>query len=188
MASFEENDVKIIVGAFGDLEGRELRKREEQGRRSYLKDDSKRKSKWGIGCLKEIGLGLIGFGVIFTLVGLFLFYDRSFVAIGNILFLSGVTLTTGVMSTLQFFFFMKRQNFKGSASFAVGFFLIMIGWPVLGMIGEIYGLFVLFSGFWPAFAVFLRKLPIIGGLFRQSSVSSLFQRNYRVNMGKRIPV
>ncbi|XP_059289368.1 uncharacterized protein LOC132042875 [Lycium ferocissimum] len=79
MATFEENDVKIIVGAFGDLEGRELRKREEQGRRSYLKeDDSKRKSKWGIGCLKEIGLGLIGFGVIFTLVGLFLFYDRSF--------------------------------------------------------------------------------------------------------------
>ncbi|XP_060169185.1 vesicle transport protein GOT1-like [Lycium barbarum] len=143
MASFEENDVKIIVGAFGDLDGQELRKREEQGRRSYLKeDDSKRKSKRGIGCLKEIGLGLIGFGVMFTLVGVFLFYDRSFVAIGNILFLSGVTLTTGVMSTLQFF--MKRRNFKGSASFSVGFFLIMMGWPVLGLIGEIYGLFLLF--------------------------------------------
>ncbi|KAK4372309.1 hypothetical protein RND71_007693 [Anisodus tanguticus] len=89
----------------------------------------------------EIGFGLTGLGVTFTLVGVFLFFDKSFVAIGN-----------------------------GSASFAVGFFLIMLGWPVLGMIGEIYGLFVMFSGFW--FTVFLRKLPIIGGLFRQSSVSA----------------
>ncbi|CAN4126012.1 unnamed protein product [Withania somnifera] len=144
MVSFEESDVKIIVGAFGNhLAGQDYSRREEQERRSYFKeDDSKRKPKREIGCLKDIGLGLIGFGVIFTLVGSFFFFDRGFIVFGNILFLSGVTLTKGVMSTLKLL--MKQQNFKGSASFAVGFFLIMMGWPVLGMFGEIYGLFVLF--------------------------------------------
>ncbi|XP_009766623.1 vesicle transport protein GOT1-like [Nicotiana sylvestris] len=187
MVSFEETDVKIIMGAFGNhLEGQDHRRREEQGRKSSLdEDDSKRKPKRGIGCLKEIGLGLIGFGVMFTLLGVFLFFERSFVAIGNILLLSGVTLTIGVMSTLQIF--IKRQNFKGSASFAVGFVLIMLGWPVLGMIWETCGLLVLFSGFWPTVAVFLRKLPIVGGIFRQSSVFLFFPRN-RVNMGKRMPI
>lgn len=34
----------------------------------------------------EIGLGLIGFGVMFTLLGVFLFFERSFVAIGNVRF------------------------------------------------------------------------------------------------------
>ncbi|KAL7203967.1 hypothetical protein ACSBR2_017098 [Camellia fascicularis] len=65
------------------------------------------------------------FGIIFTFVGILLFFDKGFLAMGNILFLSGVTLTIGVKSTLQFF--MKCQNFKGSVSFGVGFFFVLIG-------------------------------------------------------------
>ncbi|GFY90360.1 Got1/Sft2-like vescicle transport protein family [Actinidia rufa] len=101
---------------------------------------------------------------------------------GNILFLSGVTLTIGVKSTLQFF--MKRQNFKGSVSFGVGFFFVLIGWPMIGMIVETYGFIVLFSGFWPTLAVFLQRLPIVGWVFRQPFVTSLFERN----RGRRVPV
>ncbi|KAF5952718.1 hypothetical protein HYC85_010662 [Camellia sinensis] len=119
----------------------------------------------------EIGLGLTGFGIIFTFVGILLFFDKGFLAMGNILFLSGVTLTIGVKSTLQFF--MKRQNFKGSVSFGVGFFFVLIGWPMIGMIVETYGFIVLFSGFWPTLAVFLQRLPLVGWVFQQPFVTSI---------------
>ncbi|THG06276.1 hypothetical protein TEA_006051 [Camellia sinensis var. sinensis] len=119
----------------------------------------------------EIGLGLTGFGIIFTFVGILLFFDKGFLAMGNILFLSGVTLTIGVKSTLQFF--MKRQNFKGSVSFGVGFFFVLIGWPMIGMIVETYGFIVLFSGFWPTLAVFLQRLPLVGWVFQQPFVTSV---------------
>ncbi|WOL17316.1 hypothetical protein Cni_G26107 [Canna indica] len=61
---------------------------------------------------------------------------------GNILFLSGVMLTIGLKSTMQFF--AKPKNYKGTISFGVGFFLVLIGWPVIGMIMESYGFIILF--------------------------------------------
>lgn len=93
-------------------------------------------------------------------------------SLNQILFFSGVTLTIGFKSSMQFF--MKRQNFKvtdwdtlpllldiscmfffpltifftllvqGTISFGVGFFFVIIGWPIIGMILEAYGFIVLF--------------------------------------------
>ncbi|XP_057765096.1 vesicle transport protein GOT1-like isoform X1 [Salvia miltiorrhiza] len=120
---------------------------------------------------KKIGLGLTGFGVFFSFLGIIFFFDKGLLAMGNILFFSGVTLTIGLKSSAQFF--MKRSNFKGTVSFGVGFFLVIIGWPILGMIVEAYGFVVLFSGFWPTLAVFLQKMPIIGWLFQQPFVRSV---------------
>lgn len=94
--------------------------------------------------------------------------------LNQILFLSGVMLTIGLKSSLQFF--MKPSNYKvlfalcllalklvphahfpflftslchviivqGTISFGVGFFFVIVGWPVLGMILEAYGFIVLF--------------------------------------------
>ncbi|KAL0436741.1 UNVERIFIED_CONTAM: Vesicle transport protein GOT1 [Sesamum radiatum] len=120
---------------------------------------------------KKIGLGLTGFGVFFSFLGIIFFFDKGLLAMGNILFFSGVTLTIGLKSSMQFF--MKRSNFKGTVSFGVGFFLVIIGWPIIGMIIEAYGFVVLFSGFWPTLAVFLQKMPVIGWLFQQPFVRSI---------------
>ncbi|KAG6401280.1 hypothetical protein SASPL_138131 [Salvia splendens] len=92
---------------------------------------------------KKIGLGLTGFGVFFSFLGIIFFFDKGLLAMGN-----------------------------GTISFGVGFFLVIIGWPILGMIVEAYGFIVLFSGFWPTLAVFLQKMPIIGWLFQQPFVRS----------------
>ncbi|KAI7995759.1 Vesicle transport protein GOT1 [Camellia lanceoleosa] len=131
---------------------------------------------------KKIGLGLTAFGILFSFLGIILFFDKGLLAMGNILFLSGVTITIGPKSSMQFF--TKRSNFKGTISFGVGFFLVVIGWPVLGMVLEAYGFIVLFSGFWPTLSVFVQKIPIIGWVFQQPFVRSFLDR-YR---GKRVPV
>ncbi|KAL0369928.1 UNVERIFIED_CONTAM: Vesicle transport protein GOT1 [Sesamum angustifolium] len=78
----------------------------------------------------------------------------------------------------------EMNDRKRTVSFGVGFFLVIIGWPIIGMIVEAYGFVVLFSGFWPTLAVFLQKMPVIGWLFQQPFVRSFFDR-YR---GKRVPV
>ncbi|VAI08516.1 unnamed protein product [Triticum turgidum subsp. durum] len=104
-------------------------------------------------------------------------YDTS-----EILFLSGLGLTIGLKSTMQFF--TKPKNYKGTISFGAGFFLVLIGWPFFGMLLEAYGFIVLFSGFWPTLAVFLQRIPILGWIFQQPFVTSFLDR-YR---GKRVPV
>jgi len=53
---------------------------------------------------KKIGIGLTGFGVLFSFLGVIFFFDKGLLAMGNILFLSGLALTIGVKSTLQFFY------------------------------------------------------------------------------------
>ncbi|XP_057250607.1 vesicle transport protein GOT1 [Beta vulgaris subsp. vulgaris] len=100
------------------------------------------------------------------------------------LFLSFVwcALTIGLKSTLGFF--TKPQNFKGTVSFGAGFFFVIIGWPIIGMILELYGFIVLFSGFWPTLAVFLQRIPILGWVLQHPIFRSLIDR-YR---GKRVPV
>ncbi|KAG2394380.1 Vesicle transport protein [Vigna angularis] len=116
----------------------------------------------------EIGLGLTGFGIFFSFLGVMFFFDKGLLAMGNILFVSGVSLTIGLKSTMQFF--MKRSNFKGTISFGIGFIILILGWPILGMIVESYGFIVLFSGFWPTLAVFIQKIPVlvIGSIQRQT--------------------
>ncbi|KAK4408648.1 Vesicle transport protein GOT1 [Sesamum angolense] len=69
---------------------------------------------------------------------------------GNILFFSGVTLTIGLKSSMQFF--MKRSNFKVSLLTK--------------------DLLLPYCGFWPTLAVFLQKMPVIGWLFQQPFVRS----------------
>lgn len=131
---------------------------------------------------KKIGIGLTGFGVLFSFLGVIFFFDKGLLAMGNILFLSGLALTIGVKSTLQFF--MKRQNYKGTVSFIIGFLLVLVGWALFGMILEAYGFIALFSGFWPTVVVFLQRIPVIGWIFQQPFLVSLFSRSRQ----RRVPV
>lgn len=123
---------------------------------------------------KKIGIGLTGFGVLFTVLGVIFFFDKGLLAMGNILFLSGLALTIGLKSTISFF--LKRSNYKGSISFLVGFLLVIVGWAFFGMIIEAYGFVVLFSGFMPTAVVFLSRVPVIGWFFQQPFFFSFFDR------------
>jgi hypothetical protein len=68
----------------------------------------------------------------------------------------------GFERTFRFFF--QRYKLKSTALFFGGILLVLIGWPIIGMIIEFYGFFLLFGGFIPIVINFLRRLPIIGSI------------------------
>lgn len=113
---------------------------------------------------KKVGLGLIGFGILFSFLAMILFFDRGLLALGNILWLTGVTLLLGFRSMIQLF--TNKMNYKGSVSFLLGIFFIFVRWPIVGIAMELYGCLVLFGGFWPTVQVFLYQIPIVGWLLQ----------------------
>ncbi|KAL8491893.1 hypothetical protein ACS0TY_023475 [Phlomoides rotata] len=145
---------------------------------------------------KKVGLGLIGFGIFFTFLAIILFFDRGLLALGNvrhfcysvsllslpptqgiyfhvspclhlchqIFWLTGVAILLGWRSTLQLF--TNRRNYKGSVSFLLGIFFIFVRWPIVGILVEIYGCFVLFGGFWPTIKAFLYQIPVFGWILQ----------------------
>ncbi|XP_008791740.1 vesicle transport protein GOT1 [Phoenix dactylifera] len=114
--------------------------------------------------LKKVGIGLIGFGILFSFLGVILFFDRGLLALGNLFCLSGVGVLLGWQSTWQLF--TKKMYYKGSIPFLVGLFLIFVRWPITGIILEMCGSIVLFSGFWPSIKVFLSQIPVMGWLLQ----------------------
>jgi len=81
-------------------------------------------------------------------------------AMGNILFLIGLTLIIGIQKT--FAFFARRQKIKGTAAFAVGICLILMRWAFIGFLVELYGIFVLFGDFFATIAGFVYNVPYVG--------------------------
>ncbi|KAK2641744.1 hypothetical protein Ddye_023507 [Dipteronia dyeriana] len=113
---------------------------------------------------KKIGLGLIGFGIFFTFLAVILFFDRGLLALGNILWLTGVALLLGWHSTWNLF--TDRSNYKGSGCFLLGLFFIFVRWPVVGIIVEIYGCIALFGGFWPTVKLYIDQIPVVGWIIQ----------------------
>lgn len=91
--------------------------------------------------LSEIGVGLTTFGVFFLFMGVMFFFDSALLALGNIMFVAGVVMVIGLQNTALFFW--KRS--RGAVCFLGGIFLVLIGWPVIGMLVEVFGIFNLFG-------------------------------------------
>lgn len=118
---------------------------------------------------------------------------------GDILFLIGLTLTIGVSRTTRFFSrrdrlvrFLHRYHSplnsfssisrctcydcqRGNIAFFGGILLVMMRWPIIGMICQIYGLIYLFGQFFPIAANAMRDMPVIGNIFRMPVVETFFE-------------
>ncbi|KAF6025016.1 GOLT1B [Bugula neritina] len=95
---------------------------------------------------QKIGVGLAGFGFVFLFLGVVLLFDKGLLAIGNILFLAGLAFLIGLDRTFRFFF--QTHKWRGTAFFLGGIFIVLCGWPMIGMIVECYGFFLLFGCIW----------------------------------------
>ncbi|XP_015607266.1 vesicle transport protein GOT1B isoform X2 [Cephus cinctus] len=120
---------------------------------------------------QKIGVGLAGFGISFLFLGVLLLFDKGLLAIGNLLFISGLGCVIGPRRTLSFFF--QRHKLKASISFFGGVIVVLMGWPIVGMIVETYGFVLLFSGFLPVAINFLRRVPVLGTLLNMPGLSRI---------------
>jgi len=120
--------------------------------------------------IQKIGVGLAGFGVTFLLLGVVLLFDKGLLAIGNVLFLSGLACVIGLERTFRFFF--QWHKAKGSTAFFGGIFVVLLGFPLIGMLIELYGFVILFSGFFPVAINFLRRIPILGTVLNMPPLST----------------
>ncbi|XP_063095765.1 vesicle transport protein GOT1A isoform X3 [Cavia porcellus] len=102
---------------------------------------------------QKIGVGITGFGVFFILFGILLYFDSVLLAFGNLLFLTGLSFIIGLRRTFSFFF--QRHKLKGTSFFLGGVAIVLLRWPLLGMLLETYGFFSLFKGFFPVAFGFL---------------------------------
>ncbi|KAJ1656450.1 Golgi Transport [Dispira simplex] len=103
-----------------------------------------------------------------------LFFDAGLIAIGNIMFLVGVTLIIGVQKA--FYFFVRPGKIKGSICFFAGILLVFIKWPIIGLLVEVFGFINLFGDFFPVVINFLRRVPFIGTFFNLPGISHVVDR------------
>ncbi|KAI8476455.1 MAG: Got1/Sft2-like family-domain-containing protein [Monoraphidium minutum] len=123
---------------------------------------------------RKIGLGLAAFGFLFTMLGIMMFFDRGLLAMGNLLFLAGMTLTIGVQATVQFF--TRRRNRQGSAFYLGGACLVIIGWTMTGMLVEAYGFWLLFCEFIPTVLTYARRVPFVGRALEVPWLRTLYNK------------
>ncbi|XP_063241200.1 vesicle transport protein GOT1B [Bacillus rossius redtenbacheri] len=124
--------------------------------------------------LQKIGVGLAGFGVSFLFLGVLLLFDKGLLAIGNILFIAGLACVIGLERTFRFFF--QKHKVKATVCFFGGIVIVLLGWPLIGMLFETYGFVLLFSGFFPVAINFLRRVPVLGTFLSLPGIRTVLDR------------
>ena len=115
---------------------------------------------------QAIGCGILGFGTVFFILGVFTLLNRQFLVTSNVLILIGVNLIFGVK---EFFHFVVQKNkLTGSVAFFLGIALVFAKLPLPGIIAELVGAYWLFGGFIQLLLSIVVKIPFIGALIPSS--------------------
>jgi hypothetical protein len=113
---------------------------------------------------RQIGIPLLGIGAALTILGASLFFNKTLMRLGNLFFVAGVPMTLGPGRTAGYFFQPKKARATGCL--ALGLVLVFVGWPILGIVLEIFGLLNLFGNMFPVAFAILKQMPVIGDLLK----------------------
>lgn len=105
-----------------------------------------------------------------TGVGIVFFFNKALIRLGNLLFVSGIPLFIGPTKTIKFF--MNPEKFRATGCVLMGLFLVFVGWPIFGIILEIFGLLNLFGNMFPFVKLLLRNTPGLSSFFGNGSNGS----------------
>ena len=90
------------------------------------------------------------------------------------MFIIGLVLVMGLQRTRKFF--LNKKKLPGSLAFFVGIALVLWGWPIVGMLVELFGIVNLFKNFFPKIISWMQYLPVIGPIIRSQFVQALLKR------------
>ncbi len=107
---------------------------------------------------------MLGIGGALTILGASLFFNKTLMRLGNLFFVAGVPMTLGPGRTAGYFFQPKKARATGCL--AAGVMLVFIGWPIFGIILEVFGLLNLFGNMFPMAMMIMKQMPVIGPLLK----------------------
>ena len=120
---------------------------------------------------------LLGGGAVFTLLGISLFFNKTLMRLGNLLFIFGVPLFIGPGRTAGYFLQPKKARATGCLGF--GIFLVLVGWPIFGIALEIFGIMNLFGNMFPVAMILLKQMPFVGNLMKGDNSGGRKAKNKR---------
>lgn len=109
---------------------------------------------------KRIGLMMLGAGAAITMLGISLFFNKTLMRLGNLLVIAGVPVTLGPSRVAGYF--VQPQKARATACLALGVFLVFVGWPVVGIALEVFGLLNLFGNLFPVVLALAKQMPVVG--------------------------
>jgi hypothetical protein len=119
---------------------------------------------------RRIGVPLLGLGMVFTIMGVSLFFNKTLMRLGNLMFIAGVPTTIGPSRTAGYFF--QPQKMRASSCLFAGVFLVFVGWPILGIALEVFGILNLFGNMFPMFWAIFKNMPIVSSIVNSGSSSN----------------
>lgn len=129
------------------------------------------------GSNRKLGIIFLSSGAVLTVLGITLFFNKTLMRLGNLLFVAGVPLMIGTGRTVGYFLQPKKARATGCLGF--GIFLVFVGHPVLGILLEVFGLLNLFGNMFPLVMMMARNVPVLGGLFSSSDKNGSSGRKER---------
>ena len=118
------------------------------------------------GSNRKLGIIFLSSGALFTILGITLFFNKTLMRLGNLLFVAGVPLMIGTGRTVGYF--LQPKKARATGCLGCGIFLVFVGHPVLGILLEVFGLLNLFGNMFPLLMMMARNVPVLGGLFSSS--------------------
>ena len=85
-------------------------------------------------------------------------FDRAFLMLVNILFVCGLCVLVGFKETFMFFF----RKINGSIALLIGLIFIIIKWKFIGVICQLYGLYIFFMIYALQLLSYFEWVPFIG--------------------------
>lgn len=108
---------------------------------------------------RKTGLIMMGAGAAFTMLGVSLFFEKNLIRLGNLLLVTGSPIVVGPGRAARYL--TDPSKHRGTLVFMIGFFLVLSGYPLLGIIVELFGFFNLFSNLFPLVGAMISRLPFV---------------------------